>query len=97
MATSIVAAAIPARSAARVDPVQALQKGKYQVLSAGENRLRAGRLGVGPRRAVDRLPDRSARLAAGASTSGYVLGDRRRAAPRPAAVARARAKRSGRL
>jgi putative ABC transport system permease protein len=39
--TSIVAAAIPARSAARVDPVQALQKGKYQVLSAGESRLRA--------------------------------------------------------
>ena len=38
--TSIVAAAIPARNAARVDPVQALQKGKYQVLSAGESRLR---------------------------------------------------------
>jgi putative ABC transport system permease protein len=41
VATSIVAAAIPARSAARVDPVQALQKGKYQVLSAGESRTRA--------------------------------------------------------
>jgi putative ABC transport system permease protein len=39
--TSIVAAAIPARNAARVDPVQALQKGKYQVLSAGESRFRA--------------------------------------------------------
>jgi len=39
--TSIVAAAIPARNAARVDPVQALQKGKYQVLSAGESRARA--------------------------------------------------------
>jgi len=39
--TSLIAAAIPARNAARVDPVQALQKGKYQVLSAGENRLRA--------------------------------------------------------
>ena len=41
VATSLVAAAIPARNAARVDPVQALQKGKYQVLSLGESRLRA--------------------------------------------------------
>jgi len=40
VATSMLSAWIPARSAARVDPVQALQKGKYQVLSAGENRLR---------------------------------------------------------
>jgi putative ABC transport system permease protein len=40
VATSVAAALIPARSAARVDPVQALQKGKYQVLSAGESRLR---------------------------------------------------------
>lgn len=38
--TSVAAAVIPARGAARVDPVQALQKGKYQVLSAGENRVR---------------------------------------------------------
>lgn len=38
--TSIVAAFIPARNAARVDPVQALQKGKYQQLSVGENRAR---------------------------------------------------------
>jgi putative ABC transport system permease protein len=40
IATSMVAAFVPARNAARVDPVQALQKGKYQVLSAGENRIR---------------------------------------------------------
>ena len=40
LVTSIFAAWIPARSASRVDPVQALQKGKYQVLSAGENRRR---------------------------------------------------------
>lgn len=38
--TSMVAAFLPARSASRVDPVQALQKGKTQVLSAGENRWR---------------------------------------------------------
>ncbi|MGE5648151.1 MAG: ABC transporter permease [Acidobacteriota bacterium] len=40
IATSMFAAWIPARNAARVDPVQALQKGRYQVLSEGENRLR---------------------------------------------------------
>jgi len=40
ISTSIAAALLPARSAARVDPIQALQKGKYQVLSAGENRAR---------------------------------------------------------
>ena len=38
--TSVVAAAIPARNAARVDPVDALRKGAYQALSAGESRLR---------------------------------------------------------
>ena len=38
--TSMLAAAIPARNAARVEPVQALQKGRYQVLGAGENRMR---------------------------------------------------------
>jgi putative ABC transport system permease protein len=41
VATSIVAAAVPAYQAARVDPVHALQKGKYQVLSVGESRVRA--------------------------------------------------------
>ena len=40
LATSVVAALLPARSAALVDPIQALQKGKYQVLSAGESRVR---------------------------------------------------------
>jgi len=38
--TSLAAAVIPARSAARVDPVKALQKGQYQLLSQGENRVR---------------------------------------------------------
>ena len=40
VATSVIAGFIPARNAARVDPIQALQKGRYQVLSAGENRVR---------------------------------------------------------
>ncbi|MEO7272193.1 MAG: FtsX-like permease family protein, partial [Vicinamibacterales bacterium] len=39
--TSLVAAFIPARAAARIDPVKALQKGRFQLLSAGENRFRA--------------------------------------------------------
>lgn len=38
--TSVVAALIPARNAARLEPIQALQKGRYQVLGAGENRMR---------------------------------------------------------
>ncbi|HUS06839.1 MAG TPA: FtsX-like permease family protein, partial [Bryobacteraceae bacterium] len=38
--TSVMAAFFPARNAARVDPVQALQKGKYQVPTPGENRVR---------------------------------------------------------
>jgi putative ABC transport system permease protein len=46
VATSMIAAVIPARQAARVDPVQALQKGKYQVLSAGESRARVLIAGV---------------------------------------------------
>jgi putative ABC transport system permease protein len=46
IATSLVAAFIPARNAARIDPVQALQKGRYQVLSAGESRIR-GSLAAG--------------------------------------------------
>ncbi|MBZ5622482.1 MAG: ABC transporter permease [Acidobacteriia bacterium] len=37
---SMVAAVIPARNAARIEPIQALQKGRYQVLGAGENRAR---------------------------------------------------------
>jgi len=40
VATSVLAALLPARSAARVDPVKALQKGRVQVLSAGESRVR---------------------------------------------------------
>jgi len=37
---SMLAAWIPASNAARVDPVQALQKGKYQLLTVRESRLR---------------------------------------------------------
>lgn len=47
--TSLVAGVIPARNAARVNPVEALKKGSYQALSAGEGRFRtitAGALGV---------------------------------------------------
>ncbi len=40
VATSLIAAFIPARDAARIDPVKALQKGRYQTLGAGENRRR---------------------------------------------------------
>jgi putative ABC transport system permease protein len=40
LATSLVAAVLPARSAAGVDPVKALQKGQQQSLSAGENQTR---------------------------------------------------------
>ena len=61
--TSMIAAIIPARSAARVDPVQALQKGKYQVLSAasapstGRIHFRAGRMAL--ERASDSSGDSS--------------------------------------
>jgi putative ABC transport system permease protein len=47
--TSVVAAALPAANAARVDPIDALNKGGYQRLSVGEGRARvllAGVLGV---------------------------------------------------
>lgn len=39
--TSVLAAALPAWEAARVDPVSALQRGRVQVLGARENRVRA--------------------------------------------------------
>jgi predicted lysophospholipase L1 biosynthesis ABC-type transport system permease subunit len=38
--TSVVAAILPARDAAQVDPVKALQKGGQQAIGAGENRAR---------------------------------------------------------
>jgi len=38
--TSLIAGVIPARAAAGVDPVKALQKGRLQSLSEGENRTR---------------------------------------------------------
>ncbi|MBS1874734.1 MAG: FtsX-like permease family protein [Acidobacteria bacterium] len=44
--TSVLAAAIPARNAARIDPVKALQKGRHQSLGEGESRRRR-RLAVG--------------------------------------------------
>jgi putative ABC transport system permease protein len=40
IATSLLAGWIPARNAAAVDPVKALQKGRVQVISQGENRAR---------------------------------------------------------
>jgi putative ABC transport system permease protein len=46
VATSVVAAVIPARNAANVDPVQALQKGRFQVVSVQESRARIGIAGV---------------------------------------------------
>ena len=40
IATSLIAAFIPARAAADIDPVKALQKGRVQSLSEGESRTR---------------------------------------------------------
>ncbi len=40
VATSILAAVLPARDAARVDPVLTMQKGKVQMISEAENRMR---------------------------------------------------------
>jgi putative ABC transport system permease protein len=46
IATSVVAALIPARTASRVEPVLALQKGKYQALGSGEVGARAVAAGL---------------------------------------------------
>jgi putative ABC transport system permease protein len=40
VSASLIGAWIPARNAASVDPVKALQKGTVQVIGAGENRIR---------------------------------------------------------
>jgi putative ABC transport system permease protein len=51
--TSTIAAALPARAAARVDPVRALQKGRAQAVSAPERRARIIAAGIlGPAGAV---------------------------------------------
>jgi putative ABC transport system permease protein len=42
VATSVVAAFVPARNAALVDPVQTLNKGSYEMLSTRESRWRLG-------------------------------------------------------
>ena len=87
VATSIVAALIPARNAAKVDPVHALQKGKYQVLTAGESRLRALLAALLAGVSVACLALTESRPA---FYFGYFLVLRGRAAPQPVAVARAR-------
>ncbi|MEQ1868835.1 MAG: FtsX-like permease family protein [Vicinamibacterales bacterium] len=65
--TSVVAALIPARQAARVDPVHALQKGRHQVLTERESRLRASVAGLLALLAV-------ACIAAGGSRITFYLG-----------------------
>ena len=75
---------IPARSAARVDPVQALQKGRIRCCRQAKAAL-AALLAARARRRLDRVPadDRSRLL-----LHRLRAGDRGRAAPQSAAVAR---------
>jgi putative ABC transport system permease protein len=62
MATSLVAAVIPARNAANVDPVLALQKGRSQLVSRQESRVRillaavAAGLSIASLMAIERRP-----------------------------------------
>jgi putative ABC transport system permease protein len=70
MTTSVIAALIPAQQAARVDPVHALQKGAYQVLSAGESRLRGAAAAVCALVAVGCIVAVESRVA---FYAGYVL------------------------
>jgi len=67
VASSMIAALAPAWNAARVEPVQALQKGKYQVLSAGESRRRrwAAAVAAGAALACVLLPGQRAFFYAG--------------------------------
>ena len=68
--TSVVAGFIPARNAARVDPIQALQKGRSQAMSAGENRTRrvaAIVLGAASARPADVRPEHDAACSTPAS------------------------------
>ena len=67
VAMSMVAAYIPARNAARVEPVHALQKGKYQILGAGESRVRR-------RLAIFAVAGSLACLAAAAYRPAFYLG-----------------------
>jgi putative ABC transport system permease protein len=61
--TSITAALAPARAAARVDPTQALQKGKFQLFSTREHRLRrAAAVGLAATSALCLLLGRSTLL-----------------------------------